>query len=183
MRARPHGAPRCRPRSAALLLVAVVLVACGGDSRLQSWRGLDITLPDGWLVFEQADGHFTIADGEIGPEPGDAGDRDVAAYFTYEPSTTPDDYRRFFDEQEAEVETDESIQLDGTVPATRFVYSFTTNGIPTREMVVVIPSRSVVVLLAPVPEQGDSDAPEVFLDHIEQFEFILDQLEFGAPAP
>lgn len=171
------------PVPLALVVLALLLTACsGGDGRVHQWRGLDITLPEGWHVFEQSDAHFSIADAEAGTEPGDAGDREVAAFFTHEPRTTPDDWRDFLAQQDAEIETDESFTLDGNVPATRFVYSFTTNDVPTREMVVLIPSRSVVVLLAPTPEQGETDAPEVFLDHLDEFELILDQLDFGAPV-
>ncbi len=103
-------------------------------------------------------------------------------FFTYEPATVPDDWRRFLVAQEATLESDTMVTLDGEVPATRLVYSYETLGTPTREMVTVIASRGIVVLAQPVPGPGDTDAPQVFLDHVEAFNTVLETLEFGSPV-
>jgi hypothetical protein len=49
-------------------------------------------------------------------------------------------------------------------------------------MVVVIPSRSIVLLAQPVPGPGDEDAPDVFLAYLEDFLEVLETAEFGAPV-
>jgi hypothetical protein len=173
----------------ALLLLALVLVACGGGNQPSSvsWRNVELQLPDGWYVFEEEADRLSISNQDIGfPEPGeDARERPegdiVAMFFTYEPNTLPADWREYVVEQGATLESDDQILLDGDVPATRLVFSYVTNGIPTREMVAVIPSRAIVVLAQPVPGPGDTDAPEIFLDHIETFIEVLEQADFGAP--
>ena len=50
------------------------------------------------------------------------------------------------------------------------------------EMVVVVPSRSLTILLQPVPVRGQTDAPQVFLEARDQFDAILDSIRFGAPV-
>jgi len=47
---------------------------------------------------------------------------------------------------------------------------------------VVIPSRAIVLLAQPVPAPGDEDAPEVFLEYLEDFLGVLESAEFGAPV-
>jgi hypothetical protein len=183
-----------RPRAlpVALLVLMATLAACGGGDDQPdavSWRNVALDLPDDWYLVEETDDRLSIAseplqvggdgDGEEGTPPdGDV----VGMFFTYEPGTGPDDWRRFVDQQDATLETDDRLELDGEVPATRLVYSYTTGGVPTREMVVVIPSRSIVVIAMPIPGPGDDDAPEVFLEHIETFLQVLETAEFGAPV-
>lgn len=182
---------RSRQVLVALLVLASTLVACGDDDRPDavSWRNVTLDLPQDWYLVEETDDRLSIAneplqlggDGgedEIEPPAGDV----VGMFLTYEPGTSPDDWRRFVEQQDAELETDDRLELDGEVPATRLVYSYTTGGVPTREMVVVIPSRSIVVLSMPVPGPDDEDAPEVFLEHIETFLSVLESAEFGAPV-
>jgi hypothetical protein len=45
----------------------------------------------------------------------------------------------------------------------------------------VIASRAVVLLAIPVPLPGDTDAPDVFLRHLETFLEVLDSAQFGSP--
>lgn len=170
---------RLLPLLAALL--AVALAGCGGEDRVRSWRGLELELPRGWVVFEESPTLLGIADAPLGEDAGDPGDRTVAAQFTVEAGATPDDWRAFVEQEDGELEVDERIEVGG-VPATRMVFAFTTNDIPMREMVVVIPSRELVVLMQPVPAQGETDAPEVFLEHRDEFDQILDSIVFGAPV-
>ena len=174
-----------------LLLVMVTLVACGGDDAQPdavTWRNIELQLPDGWYLFEEEEDRLSISNQDIGlgEEPGVSREppegETVAMFFTYEPGILPDDWRDFVEQQDAELESDERIVLQDEVPATRLVFSYTTGGIPTREMVVVIPSRSVVVLAQPVPGPGDEDAPEVFLAHIDRFLELLQSAEFGPPV-
>lgn len=178
-----------RCRRLALVVLASLLVACGADDQPGSvtWRNMTVDLPDDWYLVEEADDRLSLAneplrigEGDGDPEPPD-GDV-VAMFFTYEADTVPDDWRRFVEQQDATLESDDQLVLDGEIPATRLVFSYTTGGVPTREMVVVIPSRGIVVLALPVPGPGDERAPEVFLEHVETFIGILEGARFGAPV-
>ena len=178
------------PRLLSLLVIALVIVACGGGDQPSSvdWRNVELQLPEDWYVFEEADTRLSISNQDIGigddpevPREPPEGDT-VAMFFTYEPNTFPDDWREFVEEQDAELESDDQIVLQGDVPATRLIFSLVTNGTPTREMVVVIPSRSIVLLAQPVPGPGDDNAPEVFLEYLEEFLGALETAEFGAPG-
>lgn len=177
-------APTAGPgRLAGLLaLIVLVLAACGGsDAGRQDWRGLELELPEGWEVFERRDTLLSAADGPVGEEPGDAGEREVVAQLTYDPTSSADDWRALVESEGGELEVDERIMLDGS-PATRLVWSWVTNGVPTREMVVLLHSRSLVMLFQPAPRAGQTDAPEVFLEHRDEFEAILDSIDLGAPV-
>lgn len=174
-----------------LAAAALLLAACGGGGNQPDavmWRNIDLDVPDGWYVFEEAADRLSMSNQDIGlgDEPGVPREQPdgetVAMFFTYEPDTLPADWRDFVEAQDATLESDEGIVLDGEVPATKLVFSYVTDGTPTREMVVVIPSRSVVLLAQPVPLAGDTDAPEVFLDYIEVFLEVLESAEFGAPV-
>jgi hypothetical protein len=180
-----------RPRGAwlvVLLALAVFATACGEDRQPSSvtWRNVTFQVPEGWYVTEQADTRLSLSNQDIGPDTDTSGpppEGDVVAMnLTYDPQTGPDDIRRFVQEQGATLESDESLVLDGEVPATQVVFEFETNGIPTREMYVVVPSRAIVLLAQPVPSPGDTDAPEVFLRHIETFREVLETARFGAPV-
>lgn len=186
--------PRARPPLVVVLcaVLAVLVSACGGED-LQpdavEWRNVALDVPDDWYVYERSDVHLSMSNADLGTR--NEGDADfvapdegvVSMNFTYEPDTVPDDWRRFVDEQDATLETDQAITLDGDVPATQLVFSYTsTSGSPTREMVVVIPSRAIVVLSQPVPARGASDGPDVFLTHIETFLEVLETAEFGRPV-
>lgn len=175
------------------LLLALVLMACGSGEDRQpdavQWRNVSLDVPDDWYVYERSDVHLSMSNVDLGPRDEDDGDfvppeeGVVAMAFTYEPNTVPDDWRRFVEEQDATLETDQAITLDDDVPATQLVFSYTSSsGTPTREMVVVIPSRAIVVLSQPVPAAGSTDGPDVFLAHIETFLEVLETAEFGRPV-
>ena len=177
-------------RLAWMLLLAVSILGCGGDDpqpEAVTWRNVTLDLPDEWYLVEQSETHLTISNQDLGvseeteqPRPRFDGDV-VAMYFTYEPETLPDDWRAFVEDQDATLESDDSIVVGSNVPATRIVYSYVTNGVPTREMVVLIPSRGIVVLSQPIPGPSGDDAPQVFLRHIETFLEVLQTAEYGAP--
>lgn len=144
-----------------------------------AWRDLQLQLPTGWQAYEQRDDLLYMADGLPG-EDGVRGDLEVAAQFTFEPNTVSDDWREFVEQQGGTMEVDEAVNIGG-VPGTRFVFSYVTNDVPLREMVVVLPSRGVVGLLQAVPVAGQKDAPDVFLRRADEFNAILDSIDFGAP--
>lgn len=172
----------------AVLLAALVLSACSGQPSQVSWRNVTVPVPDGWHVIEESATHLSLSNVDLGPEEvlGASGeDRDgdvVAMYFTYEPGTLPRDWLELIDAQGATLESDDEILLaDGDVPARRIVFSSDADGTPTREMVVLIPSRWIVVLSLPIPAPGDTDAPEAFLRFIDTFLEVLDTADYGAP--
>lgn len=180
-------------RSSLLLVLLLVLAACGDGNQPSSvtWRNVTLQIPDGWYVFEEEDTRLSISNHDIGPEAmrGVREDEDVdppddvvAMFLTFEPRTVPDDWREYAEQQDATIESDDQIQVGGEVPATRIVMNYVTDGIPLREMVVVIPSRHIVVLAQPVPVFRQQDGPEIFLDHVDTFLEVLETAEFGAPV-
>jgi hypothetical protein len=105
------------------ILLAALLGACspGNQPGSVAWRNVTIQLPDGWYVFEEADTRLSISNEDIGPEAlrGGVPEFDqpvVAMFFTYEPNTLPDDWRRYVDQQDATLESDDQIVLEGEVP-------------------------------------------------------------------
>jgi hypothetical protein len=178
-----------RSRVVLLLLLALSVAACGGGQPSSvTWRNVTFPVPDGWFVFEQEETRLSLSNADIGVgdtpgEPREQPDGDVVAmHFTYEPRTQPADVREHLAQQDATIESDQQILLgDDEIPATQIVYAYETGGTPTREMVVVIASRAIVLLAIPVPRPGDEDAPDVFLRHIETFLEVLEGAEFGSP--
>lgn len=171
---------RLVPR-ALLTLVALLLLTACSDGPVREWRDLELTLPDGWMVFEDSPTGFSIADGELGEEAGDRGEREAAAFLTYEPATVPDDWRAFVVDVGGELETDQAIEVGG-LPATQLIFSHASNGVPLREMVVLVPSRGIVMLMQPLVVQGQTDGPEEFTAHLPEFQALVDSIEFGAPV-
>lgn len=176
---------------AVVLLVCLGVVACGGDPDPQpdviEWRNITMDVPDGWWLIERSDTHLTLSNANLAvereaDEPFDPPEEGVVRLaLTFEPGTQPDDWRRFVEQQDATLESDARLTLGERTPATQLLFSYTTNNIATREMVVLIPSRQVVALAQPVPGP-DGNAPEIFLDHIETFLEVLETAEFGPPV-
>ena len=172
-----------------LALLTVVLAACGGSSQPAAveWRNVEMELPDDWYLFEEEADRLSISNqdigiGDVAGEPNDWPEGDVVAmFFTYEPSTRPDDWRQLLGQLDAEIEADNQIRLEGDVPATQLIYRYETEGVLTREMVVVIPSRAIVLLAQPVPPPGSADQTDVFLAYLDDFMGVLESATFGAP--
>lgn len=166
----------------AVAITAILVVACGGDARAVAWRDLDLYLPEGWVVINDYAGALYVADGRPGDEPGDPGDLEVGVQFSHEPGTTGDDWRDLVAERGGTLERDEQITVDG-LPATLLEFSFPAEAgdAPTREQVVLVPSRSLVVLSQAVPVQGQQDGPEVFDAHVDEFDAVRESIDFGAP--
>lgn len=176
-----------RRRSALLVGMVAVLAACSGSPSAVTWRNITVPVPDGWYVVEESGTHLTLANAELsaaelfGEPPGD-GQEVVAMFFTYEPTTLPRDWLEHVERQDGVLESNTQIRLDDDeVPATRIVYAYETLGVPTREMVVVIPSRGVVMLALPIPGAGSDEAPDVFLRHLDTVMQVLEESSYGAP--
>lgn len=176
-------------RLAVCALAAAVLAACGGDDDQPAtieWRNITLDVPDGWYRVEEAETRLSISNQplhEVTEGSDLPADEDVVAmYLTFEPDTLPEDWRDFAEQQDATIETDDQLVLDGEVPATRLIMAYESNGVPTREMMVIIPSRHVVIISQPIPSPQETDAPEVFLEHLDTFMEVLDSIELGAPV-
>lgn len=183
MRSRPSRARR--PRVLLVLAVAALLLGACGDGTaapggVVEWRELTIDLPDGWVEVDRTDTSLTLADAPWPEESGDRGDVEVATQLTIEPGTTIEDWRRFVTDQDGTLEDDGSVTVDD-LPGQLVQFSFVTNGVPTRERVVLVPSRELVLLQQPVPMQGETAAPQWFDDHVDEFDALLDGISFGAP--
>jgi len=161
-------------------VLVVLLVSCGDSSQV-SWRDLSLTMPDGWRVAENRDTVLTITNGEVAPSPGVAGSDDVLVQFQVVNSASPDSSRQLVRDDGGVIEEDEPIELGGA-KGTRLTWVWTTNGIPTREMILIVPSRSLEILFQPVALAGTENAPEVFAAHRDEFEAIITSLSFGAPV-
>lgn len=175
-----------------LLGVVAVLAACSGGGGSTSgpveWRDMDLVVPDGWLVLEERGDLLLLANRDLRtddieatpnlPLDPDANDV-VAAQFTTD-ATSADAWRGLIRSEDGTIEADEAIQVGG-VPATAITFRWSTNGVDTRERVVIVPSRQLIILLQPVPIQGQTTGPEVYLEHVEEFAALLESIEFGAP--
>ncbi len=170
--------------AAALAAVLVVsCAACGGDESAVAWRDLDLRLPDGWTVVDEQPGAVYLADGAPGEEPGDPGDLEVGVQISHEVDASGQAWRDLVAERGGDLERDESITVDD-LPATLLEFSFPGSGddVPTREQVVLVPSRDVVILSQAVTVQGQQDGPEVFDAHVEEFDTLRESIDFGAPT-
>lgn len=164
-----------------VVAVSLLLVACGGDSGQVAWRGLELTLPEGWVVVEHQPNVLTVADAPRGESPGQLGERTVSVQFLHRTGAVADDWRRLIEDQEGTLEVDERTTI-GQRPATRFVLTREVNGAPTREMVVLVPARELEILLQPVARPEDADLSQVFLDHRDEFDELLGSIQFGPPV-
>jgi hypothetical protein len=173
-------------RHLVLGVLVALLVGCGGGADgTVAWRDLSLELPDGWVVFEEEDTRLSVASEPLGAEidDGERPEGDVVAVFlTYEPRTIPDDWRRYAEERGAVVEEDRSIEVGG-VPATRFQLLEESDATTTRELVVVVPARDVVLLAQPVPDGTEpGDLTGLFDAELAAFDELLGSISWGAPV-
>lgn len=177
---------RAASRPSLLTLVLLILAGCGrGDAGAVAWRDLTLSVPEGWVVFEEGPTLLSLANQPIG---GDVSEDErpeddiVAMFFTHRPGTTPGAWRTHIEESGAKLEVDEAIEVGG-VPATRlqFVTPASETGAETRELVVVVPSRDVELLAQPVPLPDSTDALEVFERARPTIDEILASVRWGAP--
>lgn len=186
VRERSTGRPRHWSTGPVAVLAAVLVLlvgACGGDDRAVAWRDLDLRLPDGWMVIENSTGALYVSDGTPGEEPGEPGTLQVGVQLQTDARGRAADWRQLVEDGDGTVERDESITVDD-LPATLVEWSYPGSGAnpPTREQVVVVPSRDLVILSQAVTVQGQEDGPEVFDAHVEDFEALRASIDFGAPV-
>ncbi len=163
-------------RGLAALLLPLVVAACGGSSEI-TWPGLRLQLPAGWEVLEQSPDRLVLAD-HLAAE----GERGVLVTFLRVPGTLPDDWRDTVAERGAELESDEGVLISGDVPATQLVLRDTVDGIPVREVLLVVASRGLVIAITPRVQQGDQDGPELLLESLDAVRGLLDEVELAPPV-
>ena len=170
--------PTRRPlvRALALLLVPVLLAACGGPERVD-WPGLRFDLPDGWERIEDGTDRLVLAD-----HLADEGERGVLVTFLRVPGTLPDDWRERVAERGALLESDEGIMIAGDVPATQLVLLDAPGGTPVREVILVVASRGLVIAISPRVVAGEQDGPELLLESLDGVRDLLDVIELAPPA-
>lgn len=188
---RPH-----RPALPTVLLVlvlAIVVAACGagglddGDGP-REWRGLALVVPDGWTVINErtdllqmTSEDIRLGDDEEFEPPEDPQSNDVVgAQFIADPTASAEAWRELVLDGGGTIESDERIEVGG-LPATSITYEWTTNGVPTRERVVFVPSRQLYALLQPVPVTGQTNAPDVYDRYADELDSIIESIEFGRP--
>lgn len=168
-----------------LAAVAVVASGCGGDDGAVAWRDARMQLPEGWVVFDQEETRLSLANVPLGAEVEEMPEGDVVAVFlTHEVGAGPNDWREFAEASDIVVERDEAVEVGG-VPATRLQLLDPAGGsgdTRTREMVVVVPSREVVLLAQPLPSLGDEDVTDVYDRAEASFEELLASIRWGAPV-
>lgn len=182
--------------SVLMACLLALLTACtpGADDGAgpREWRDLELVVPDGWTVLEQradllhfANEDIRVADGDDAEQPSRPADPDssdvVAVQLTTDPGTRPGAWRDLVEQQGGVIEQDERIEVGG-LPATSLEYRWQSNGVPSRERVVFVPSRDLVVLLQPVPLRDQTTGPEVYLRHTDEFEAVIDSITFGRPV-
>lgn len=188
-----------RPFAVVVTALAVLLAACGagddgavGGDGPRAWRDLDVVVPDGWVVTIDRPDLLFIANEDIRVDdedldeppslPEDRNSNDVVgAQFIADGSVTADAWRELVEEEDGVIESDTQTTIGG-LPATSITYTWESNDVPLREQVVFVPSRQLYVLLQPVALQGQTNGPEVFQRHTEEFASILDSIEFGRPV-
>lgn len=158
---------------------ALALHACAAGP-VREWRDLEVTMPPGWSVGNETSDAIYLADGEMTGDPEDPDILEVGVQLSFEPRTTVADWRDFVQSRDGTIEEDERIAVDG-LPAHRLVFSYVTGATPMREMVVLVPSRGVVMLFQPAPLAGELDGQERFVQRRDEFEQILASIQFGAP--
>lgn len=169
---------------AAACVAAVLASGCGsgdpGPGGVVEWRELTIDLPADWIEVNRTDTSLLVADGPGSTEPGVRGDQQVATQFTVEPGAELEAWRQFVADQDGTVESQGETTVGGA-PARVLQYTFTTGGIPMRERIVVVPARDLVLLQQPTPMQGETEGPEWFTAHTDEFQALLEGITFGAP--
>lgn len=172
--ARPTRRPLVRALS--LLLVPVLLTACGGPETVD-WPGLRLDLPEGWERIEDGTDRLVLAD-----HLADEGERGVLVTFLSVPGTLPDDWRERIAERGALLESDEGVLIAGDVPATQLVLLDDPGGTPVREVILVVASRGLVIAVTPRVAAGDQDGPELLLESLDGVRAVLDVIELAPPA-
>ncbi len=162
---------RRRAAAAVAALVALTLTACGG-SDVVDWDVVRMDVPVGWEVLAEERDRLVLADHLV-----TEGERGVTVTFLRVPDALPDAWRARVAERGAELETDVGIRIAGDVPATQLVLRDVVDGVPVREVLMIVPSRGLVIAITPRIVMGETDGPELLLERLDGVRTVLDRLE------
>ncbi|MEY3019088.1 MAG: hypothetical protein RLZZ272_72 [Actinomycetota bacterium] len=167
-------------RTSLAVLVLVLVAACGGSPSSLAWRNIVLPVPDGWVVVEESDERVRLASASA--EDGVPVDGLVVLSLTFEPRTLPDDVRAAAIARGATIESDGPIVVGDEVPATRIVVLEPTAGAPTREMIVLVPSRGLVAVGGVVAGASVADPAARLLDDLDVLLSVLEDASYGPPV-
>lgn len=169
--------PSVRTALAGLALVA--LTACGGTPTTLAWRNIVLPVPEGWVVVEVDDARVRLASASA--EDGVPDDGLVVLSISFDPRTLPDDVRSGAAARGATIESDAPIVVGDEVPATRFVVFEPSAVAPTREVIVLVPSRGLVAVGSVVPGATVSDPADRLLEDLDVLLSVLEDAAYGPP--
>ncbi len=153
------------------LSLALVLAACGGSDAV-AWDVVRLTLPDGWEVVAEERDRLVLADHLV-----EEGGRGVTVTFLRVPDALPDAWRGRIADRGAVLESDAGVRVAGDVPATQLVLLDEVDGVPVREVLLVIPSRGLVLAITPRVGPEDRDGPDLLLERLDGVRTVLDGME------
>ncbi len=159
-----------------LLVVPMVLVACGGPERVD-WPGARMDLPEGWEVLSSDPDRLVLADHRASED-----ERGVLVTFLRVPGTLPAEWRQRVADRGATLESDSPILIAGDVPATQLVLLDEVDGTPVREVILVVASRGLIIAITPRVLPGEQDGPMVLLDALDGVRDLLDTIDLAPPA-
>ena len=158
-------------RTVAALLAAGVLSACSGPTAV-AWDVVRLDVPEGWEVLVEERDRLVVADHLVAE-----GERGVTVSFLRVPDALPDAWRTRVAERGAELEADTPVRIAGDVPATQLVLRDEVDGVPVREVLLVVPSRGLVIAITPRIVMGEQDGPELLLERLDAVRTVLDGME------
>jgi hypothetical protein len=163
--------PHRRRLVAAVVGLALALVGCGGSGAV-AWDVVRLDLPAGWEVLDAAPDRLVLAD-HLATE----GERGVTVTFLRVPDPVPDAWRARVADRGAELEAGMGVRIAGDVPATQLVLRDQVDGVPVREVLLVVPSRGLVIAVTPRLAPEDRDGPELLLERLDGVRTVLDGME------
>jgi hypothetical protein len=155
----------------AATVVAAVVTACGGGSAV-AWDVVRLELPAGWEQVTAERDRLLLADHPTAEE-----DRGVLVTFLRSTDATPDGWRDRVAARGAELESDTGVRIAGDVPATQLVLLDVVDGVRVREVLLVVPSRGLVIAVTPRVRPGEQDGPELLLERLDAVRTVLDAME------
>ena len=158
-------------RALAAAAAAVVLAGCGGPEAV-AWDVVRLDVPATWQVLGEEADRLVLADHRV-----DEDQRGVTVTFLRVPDAFPDAWRARVAERGAELEGDTPVRIAGDVPATQLVLRDVVDGVPVREVLLVVPSRGLVIAVTPRIVMGEQDGPELLLERLDGVRTVLDGME------
>lgn len=152
-------------------MLVALLAGCGPDAAV-SWDVVRLELPAGWEQVSAQRDRLLLADHRTDEE-----DRGVLVTFLRTDEAAPDVWRRRVADRGAELESDTGVRIAGDVPATQLVLLDVVDGVRLREVVLVVPSRGLVIAVTPRTAPGEQDGPELLLERLDEVRTVLDGME------